>query len=162
MKATRTIRQQTEAAMHYRGPLAARATAALCPTTPSVTSVVPGPVFRADGLAVTPETVKAAIERVFGLSIMPSEYGNKHPLRVAARMVAIRCFREFTMLSYPEIARSMGKRAHSTHVMCDQRLGRILSRPIDHPTRVVWFGNGSRDIGDLLDAVRKDVLGVSA
>jgi len=87
---------------------------------------------RADALRTSPrrpprgDEVVAAACRVLGVS--PSEFmgRGRHKRVVLARSIAATLCRRFTTLSYPEIARAMGRPNHSTVITACQRLARQL------------------------------------
>jgi chromosomal replication initiator protein len=87
---------------------------------------------RADALSSGPrrpprgDEVVAAACRVMGVSASEFMGRGRHKRVVLARSIAAALCRKFTTMSYPEIARAMGRPNHSTIITACQRLGRQL------------------------------------
>lgn len=87
----------------------------------------------------------------------------RHKRVVLARAMTVQVARELTTLSYPEIARAMGRPNHSTIVTAHQRIRRQIeagARPQDGD----WSGAGGgvealkgMTIGELCEQVRRDI-----
>ncbi len=72
------------------------------------------------------DEVVAAACRVLGVSASEFMGRGRHKRVVLARSIAATLCRRFTTMSYPEIARAMGRPNHSTIITACQRLGRQL------------------------------------
>jgi chromosomal replication initiator protein len=87
---------------------------------------------RADALQSGPrrpprgDEVVAAACRVMGVSASEFMGRGRHKRVVLARSIAATLCRRFTTMSYPEIARAMGRPNHSTVITACQRLARQL------------------------------------
>jgi len=78
---------------------------------------------------VTPAAIDHIIQAtcdVLGVSLKDLGGNSRHERVVAARMVIALLAREMTVLSFPSIARCIGKEAHSTCINARNRLERLL------------------------------------
>lgn len=105
--------------------------------------------------AVTVGDIEAIVTTYFG--IMPADVHSSRRTRTvsAARAVAMFLARRHTEMSYPEIARYMGKN-HSSVVLAVQRIEKLLAAGGE----LVWStpaGKKAMPIADLLDLLREQI-----
>ena len=70
---------------------------------------------------VSPDAVIAAVLSHYGVSLDEFRGSGRHPRVVHAREMCVLMFRRHTTLGYAEIAREMGRTAHSTLVIAHKR-----------------------------------------
>ncbi|MEM9251489.1 MAG: DnaA/Hda family protein [Planctomycetota bacterium] len=100
------------------------------------------------------EHIVAVVTQELGVTEAQLAGRGRHSQVVLARAVLIRLCRELTTMSFPEIARAMGKSNHSTVITADQR----LKRQIDEGLTARLAGHDeSMPIADLLDRFRRSV-----
>lgn len=119
---------------------------------------VPSPTI-VNGHAVRPHTVINSVFVRFGVDVDEITSNRRTPRVVSARAVMVCALREFTTRSYPEIAKLMGRPNHSSSITSHQRLIWLLTLDFGDARRAVPFSDGTKDIGDLLAAVRADIMG---
>lgn len=76
----------------------------------------------------SPADIERVVSLRFGITHEQIQSRSRDRTVVLARSLAMLLIRRHTTLSYPEIARSLGKKNHSTVLMATQRLERHLSR----------------------------------
>ena len=100
----------------------------------------------------TPEEIGDVVCAVCGVHGIQMRGSNRHRATVIARGLFVHLCRELTAMSYPQIARALGRAHHSTVITSHQRLrerlaaGERVTHGLDHMT-----------IGELLDAARRRV-----
>ena len=77
----------------------------------------------------------------------------RHPKVVLARAIITRVARHLTLMSYPEIARAIGRPNHSTVITADQRLKQRLQHGVGHPARTILVDGLPLDAQDILTRV---------
>lgn len=77
---------------------------------------------------------------------------SRHPSMVAARQIVVRLLRDNSHLSFPEIARVMGRENHSTTITQYQRIESLLKLPRGDAWRLVQVtSRTTADIGEMLE-----------
>jgi len=100
------------------------------------------------------EHIAAVVTEELGVTDAQIAGRGRHSQVVLARAVLIHLCRELTTMSFPEIARAMGKTNHSTVITAAQR----LRRQIDDGQLARLAGNGEpMPMTDLLDRLRRSV-----
>lgn len=86
------------------------------------------------------------------LGVLVSDLGapSRHPKVVLAREMVTHLGRQHTTLSYPEIARAIGRPNHSTVITSHQRLKWKLEAKVGHECRSVYWGDKRMDLGQAL------------
>lgn len=90
---------------------------------------------------------------VSGCGIAKESLGSRtrHPQVVWARRLIIRCLRDHTTLSYPELAKVLGRPNHSTIITAYFRFADILYLPFGAAEREITWLMQTRDVGDILN-----------
>ena len=101
---------------------------------------------------VTLEMVLEAVAERLGVTRQQILGQSRHKLVVLARSVAIHLARELTPLSFPEIARAMGRRNHSTIITAAQRIARQLGAADAAPLPPTL---NAASLADLVDELRR-------
>ncbi|MEM1207812.1 MAG: DnaA/Hda family protein [Planctomycetota bacterium] len=100
------------------------------------------------------EHIVAVVTQELGVTEAQLAGRGRHSQVVLARAVLIRLCRELTTMSFPEIARAMGKSNHSTVITADQR----LKRQIDGGLTARLAGHDdAMPLTDLLERLRRSV-----
>ncbi|MGD9690683.1 MAG: DnaA/Hda family protein [Phycisphaerales bacterium] len=100
------------------------------------------------------QTIISAVCAVVGVSEAEVLSSGRHALVVLARALCVLAARETTSMSYPEIARALGRPNHSTVITAFQRIGRQLK---DGLVVCLGPGRGEALLSDLAQRVRASV-----
>jgi chromosomal replication initiation ATPase DnaA len=102
------------------------------------------------------DAVQRVVAERFGLSKGQMQSSSRHQRLVWARSIVTYLAREVTTLSYPEIARSFGRRTHSSFIDANRRVTEAIAqqKSID-----ALDGGRSVYVADLVDQLRAELSG---
>jgi chromosomal replication initiator protein len=105
---------------------------------------------------VSAETVVAEVCRELTVDLSDFMGKGRHKRVVLARSLVASLSRRLTTMSFPEIARAMGRSNHSTVITAQRRIDRQLAddlgRPLNAETAGPHAGRSLRELADLLTA----------
>lgn len=102
------------------------------------------------------DAVQKAVAERFGLSRAQMHSSGRHQRLVWARSVATYLARQVTTLSYPEIARSFGRRTHSSFIDANRR---VVDAIADQKSIDSLNGGTRVYVADLVDQLRAELAG---
>lgn len=105
--------------------------------TPPTEPVTVSPTIAVVRRPVLASKVRQEVLEAMGVTFEEISGRTGHPLVVWARRIITRLCRTYTTLSYPEIAKVVGRPNHSTVITADQLLDALLKLPPGHPSRAI-------------------------
>jgi chromosomal replication initiator protein len=109
---------------------------------------------------LTPETIVAEVCRELSVDLGDFVGKGRHKRVVLARSLVSSLSRKLTTMSFPEIARAMGRSNHSTIITAQKRLDRLLSEEAGRPLPAEVAGPyAGCTLREVYDALMKKIQG---